>query len=97
MQAELPICVGLEGLVDKKVNTVVDPVPAGVQNKEDAHGVPPPRTHKPAHSAGDEFLNRFSRNASVVAMGVAKNLRRVGNQIKDRLDDILYPYRRRPK
>lgn len=97
MQAELPICVGLEVLVDKKVNTVVDPVPAGVQNKEDAHGVPPPRTHKPVHSAGDEFLNRFSRNASVVAMGVAKNLRRVGNQIKDRLDDILYPYRRRPK
>ncbi|KAH7850008.1 hypothetical protein Vadar_026471 [Vaccinium darrowii] len=97
MQAELPICVGLEVLVDKKVNTVVDPVPAGVQNKEDAHEGPPPRMHKPAHSAGDEFLNRFSRNASVVAMGVAKNLRRVGNQIKDRLDDILYPYRRRPK
>lgn len=97
MQAELPICVGLEVLVDKKVNTVVDPVPAGVQNKEDAHGVPPPQMHKPAHSAGDEFLYRFSRNASVVAMGVAKNLRRVGNQIKDRLDDILYPYRRRPK
>ncbi|XP_058187152.1 uncharacterized protein LOC131304068 [Rhododendron vialii] len=96
-QAELPICVGLEVLVDRKVNTAVDPVPAGVQNKEDAHGFQPPRTHKPTHSAGDEFLSRFSRNANVVAMGVAKNLRRVGNNIKDRLDDILYPHRRRPK
>lgn len=43
------------------------------------------------------ILCRFSRNANVVAMGVAKNLRRVGNNIKDRLDDILYPHRRRPK
>ncbi|KAI8537061.1 hypothetical protein RHMOL_Rhmol10G0305200 [Rhododendron molle] len=57
-QSELPICVGLEVLVDRKVNTAVDPVPAGVQNKEDAHGFQPPRTHKPTHSAGDEFLSR---------------------------------------
>ncbi|KAF7130815.1 hypothetical protein RHSIM_Rhsim10G0214300 [Rhododendron simsii] len=102
-QAELPICVGLEVLVDRKVNTAVDSVPAGVQNKEDAHGFQPPRTHKPTHSAGDEFLSRqaddllFSRNANVVAMGVAKNLRRVGSNIKDCIDDILYPHRRRPK
>ncbi|CAL5326444.1 unnamed protein product [Camellia sinensis] len=39
----------------------------------------------------------FSRNASVVATGVAKNLRRVSNHMKRRLDDILYPYRSRPK
>ena len=40
---------------------------------------------------------RFSRNASVVAMGVVKNLRKAGDRIKERVDDILYPYRRRPK
>ncbi|CAL5324312.1 unnamed protein product [Camellia sinensis] len=95
-QTELPVCVGLEVLVDRRVNTA-DPVPAHVHTKEDTRGFPQPRTHKPAHSVGDEFLGRFSRNATVVAMGVAKNLRRVGNQMKERLDDILYPYRRRPK
>ncbi|KAF5960953.1 hypothetical protein HYC85_002162 [Camellia sinensis] len=135
-QTELPVCVGLEVLVDRRVNTA-DPVPAHVHTKEAPRarrglnfgpdvgvvgflanalwvltllrgntlwwilsGFPQPRTHKPAHSVGDEFLGRqrrFSRNATVVAMGVAKNLRRVGNQMKERLDDILYPYRRRPK
>ncbi|KAL6993467.1 hypothetical protein U1Q18_011583 [Sarracenia purpurea var. burkii] len=95
-QAALPVCVGLEVLVDKRVNAP-DSVPTHVHKREDAQGFPQPRTHKPAHSLGDEFLSRFSRNASVVAMGVAKNLRRVGNHVKDRLDDILYPYRNRPK
>ncbi|XP_057492829.1 uncharacterized protein LOC130778297 isoform X1 [Actinidia eriantha] len=93
-QAELPVCIGLEVLVDRTANAV-DPAP--VHNKEDAHGFPQPRTHKPTHSVGDEFLSRFSRNARVVAMGVAKNLRKAGDRIKERLDDILYPYRRRPK
>ncbi|XP_059639464.1 uncharacterized protein LOC132281813 [Cornus florida] len=95
-QAELPVCVGIEVLVDKRAVTA-DSVPAHVHNREDARGTPRSRTQKPAHSVGDEFLNRFSRNASLVAMGVAKNMRKVGNQIKDTFDDILYPYRRRPK
>lgn len=43
------------------------------------------------------FNNRFTRNANIVASGVAKNVRKVGNQIKESVDDILYPYRRRPK
>ncbi|XP_057499539.1 uncharacterized protein LOC130783798 [Actinidia eriantha] len=95
-QAELPVCVGLEVLVDKKIKAA-EAVPAHVHNREDAHGFPQPRTHKPAHSVGDEFMSRFSRNASVVAMGVAKNVRKVGNHIKERIDDILYLYRSRPK
>lgn len=82
-----------------------------------------PRTEKPAHASGDDFLSRqayfcnslsiyvstsmsksnifqncrYTRNASLVASGVARNMRRVGNYIKESLDDILYPYRRRPK
>ncbi|GFY93938.1 hypothetical protein Acr_09g0003840 [Actinidia rufa] len=95
-QAELPVCVGLEILVDKKIKAA-DTVPAHVHNTEDARGLPQTRTHKPAHSVGDEFMSRFSRNASVVAMGVAKNVRKIGNHIKERIDDILYLYRSRPK
>ncbi|CAL5371276.1 unnamed protein product [Camellia sinensis] len=95
-QAELPVCVGLEVLYDKKVNAA-DSVPAHVHSREDARGFPQPRIQKPAYSVGDEFLSRFSRNASVVATGVAKNLHRVSNHMKRRLDDILYPYRSRPK
>uniref|UniRef100_A0A5B6ZY56 DUF8204 domain-containing protein n=1 Tax=Davidia involucrata TaxID=16924 RepID=A0A5B6ZY56_DAVIN len=95
-QTELPLCVGIKVLVDKRVSTA-DSIPAHVHNKEDGHGFPQPRTHKPTHSIGDEFLSRFSRNASLVAMGVAKNMCKVGNHIKATLDDILYPYRKRPK
>ncbi|CAL5326452.1 unnamed protein product [Camellia sinensis] len=118
-QAELPVCVGLEVLYDKKVNAA-DSVPAHVHSREvlvlhciskaldiagynfrrltsNARGFPQPRIQKPAYSVGDEFLSRFSRNASVVATGVAKNLHRVSNHMKRRLDDILYPYRSRPK
>ena len=40
---------------------------------------------------------RFTRNAGLVASGVARNMRKVGNYIKESVDDILYPYRRRPK
>ncbi|RRT53483.1 hypothetical protein B296_00044979 [Ensete ventricosum] len=54
-------------------------------------------------SAGMKWSNaglcecRFGRNAGVVASGVAKNLNKVGNYIKDNIDDIFYPYRKPPK
>ncbi|CAL5371308.1 unnamed protein product [Camellia sinensis] len=110
-QAELPVCVGLEVLYDKKVNAA-DSVPAHVHSREVLvlHCI-----SKALDIAGYNFrrltrmlvdflsleynnlLTPFSRNASVVATGVAKNLRRVSNHMKRRLDDILYPYRSRPK
>ncbi|XP_019224578.1 PREDICTED: uncharacterized protein LOC109206227 isoform X2 [Nicotiana attenuata] len=96
-QTELPVCVGLEVLVDKRpssADAAPAPAHAHAQKKEDGHGVPQPRSHKPTHAAGDEFLTRFTRNANLVAMGVAKNLRKVGNRIKESVDDIFY---RRPK
>lgn len=40
---------------------------------------------------------RFTRNANLVASGVAKNMRRVGNYVKEGVEDIMYPYRKRPK
>ncbi|KAK4417372.1 hypothetical protein Salat_2562800 [Sesamum alatum] len=97
-QTELPVCVGLEVLVDRRVNTSDSAsAPTHIHNKEDGHGLPQRRSPKPANPTGDEFFSRFTRNANLVANGVAKNIRKVGNQIKQSLDDILYPYRRRPK
>eukprot|EP00262_Sarcandra_glabra_P005563 TRINITY_DN17269_c0_g1_i1.p1 TRINITY_DN17269_c0_g1~~TRINITY_DN17269_c0_g1_i1.p1 ORF type:complete len:215 (-),score=40.81 TRINITY_DN17269_c0_g1_i1:490-1083(-) len=95
-QAELPFCFGIELVVDKRAATA-NHVPAHVHNKEEGHVISLPRTYKPPHSIGEEFLSRFTRNASLVASGVARNMQRVGNYIKDNVDDILYPYRRRPK
>ncbi|KAM3285761.1 hypothetical protein P3S67_024560 [Capsicum chacoense] len=96
-QTELPVCVGLEVLVDKRPSSA-DAAPghahAHARNREDGHGLPQPRSNKPANSGGDEFFTRFTRNANLVAMGVAKNLRKVGSRIKESVDDI---FDRRPK
>ncbi|XP_071707279.1 uncharacterized protein [Rutidosis leptorrhynchoides] len=96
-EKELPVCVGIEVLVDRKVSST-NSAPTHTYNK-DKHAAPQPRVTRPApaHSASDDFFTRFTRNANVVASGVAKNARKVGNQIKESVDDILYPYRRRPK
>lgn len=87
-RAELPVCVGVELLVDKRPADT-----AHAHNKEDDRGLPqrPPKT---THPIGEEFLTRFSRNAGLVASGVARNMRKVGNYVKESVDDILY---RRPK
>ena len=55
---------------------------------QDEHAAPQPRRYIPPNHA-TEFLNRFQRNAGLVASGVAKNLNRVGNYVKDLLNDIL--------
>nr|XP_043633801.1 3-phosphoinositide-dependent protein kinase B [Erigeron canadensis] len=94
-QKELPVCVGIEVLVDRKpTNAISAPTHA---HSKDNHAIPQPRVNKPTQSASDDFFSRFTRNANVVASGVAKNVRKVGNQIKDSVEDVLYPYRRRPK
>ncbi|XVE67055.1 hypothetical protein DITRI_Ditri08aG0129400 [Diplodiscus trichospermus] len=87
--AELPICVGLEVLLDRTAASTNH-----VPKNKDSHAFPQPQTHRSTQSTGDEFYNRFKRNAGLVASGVAKNLNKIGNRIKESLDDILY---RRPK
>ncbi|GMH06520.1 hypothetical protein Nepgr_008360 [Nepenthes gracilis] len=94
-RSELPVCVGLELLVDKRV-PAADHSPVDAQSREEDQGFPQPRPHKTPHPVGEEFLSRYTRNASLVASGVARNLIKVGNYIKNSVDDILYPYRRRP-
>ncbi|KAI3461958.1 hypothetical protein Pfo_018621 [Paulownia fortunei] len=96
-RTELPVCVGLEVLVDRRLNNADSTSAPMTHNREDGSGLPQRRSPKPTNSTGEEFLSRFTRNANLVANGVAKNIRRVGNQIKQSLDDVLYPYRRRPK
>lgn len=103
-KTQLPVCVGLELLVDRRVNAGnTTSAPAHVHGREGGQDLSQPqhqyqtRTQKPAHSAGDDFLSRYTRNASLVASGVSKNLRKVGNYVKESLNDIVYPYRRRPK
>ncbi|XP_049396671.1 uncharacterized protein LOC125860707 isoform X1 [Solanum stenotomum] len=93
VQTELPVCAGLEVLVDRKVSSA-EAAPGHARKREDGHGVSQPGSHKPTHSTGNEFLTRFTRNANLVALGVAKNLQKVGNRIKEGVDDIFY---RRPK
>ncbi|XP_022146105.1 uncharacterized protein LOC111015399 [Momordica charantia] len=96
-QAELPFCVGLEVLLDKRPAEHSHAHTHIHDKTEDSPAFPQPRNYKPSYSAGDEYLNRFKRNATLVASGVARNVNRVCNYIKESFDDILYPYRRRPK
>ncbi|MED6174047.1 hypothetical protein PIB30_065177, partial [Stylosanthes scabra] len=50
--------------------------------------------NKSPNAAAEEFLNRFQKNATLVAVGVVKDLNKVGNFVKETLVDIL---NRRPK
>ncbi|KAI4297679.1 hypothetical protein L6164_037560 [Bauhinia variegata] len=99
---KMPFCVGFEVVMDTGPSTwpFGQVPPAGARApkiEEGERAIPQTRTHKPPHPTGEEYLNRFTRNASLVASGVVKNLNKVGNYVKESLDDILYPYRRRPK
>ncbi|KAG4988333.1 hypothetical protein JHK85_031316 [Glycine max] len=102
--AKLPFCVGLEVVLEEKAsNSHAGHVPA-THKTEDEHAAPQPRRYIPPNHT-TEFLNRqvevfsmvkltlvvrmFQRNAGLVASGVAKNLNRVGNYVKDLLNDIL--------
>ncbi|XP_078445820.1 altered inheritance of mitochondria protein [Wolffia australiana] len=93
-KAELPFCVGIELLVDRRVSAP-DHTPVHASNRDDSIHQQQPQ--KSPHSIGEEFLSRFSRNAGLVASGVSRNLQRAAHYVKDNLDDILYPDRRRPK
>ncbi|RLN36057.1 uncharacterized protein C2845_PM03G04140 [Panicum miliaceum] len=50
----------------------------------------------PAHVSNDGWC-RFKRSAGLVASGVAKNLNKTANYIKENIQDIVYPDRRPPK
>ncbi|XP_011090423.1 uncharacterized protein LOC105171105 isoform X2 [Sesamum indicum] len=56
-QTELPVCVGLEVLVDRRVNASDS---THIHNKEDGNGLPQHRLPKPTNPTGDEFFSRIS-------------------------------------
>ncbi|PAN22386.1 hypothetical protein PAHAL_4G016200 [Panicum hallii] len=91
--AQLPVCVGVELLADRRAP--VNKAPS-YNKKEAPQPEPQPHRYKPGH-AGDDFLTKFQRNAGLVANGVAKNLNKVGTYIKDTMGDMMYPDRKRPK
>ncbi|RLM55243.1 hypothetical protein C2845_PM10G20740 [Panicum miliaceum] len=91
--AQLPVCVGVELLADRRAP--VNKAPS-YNKKEAPQPQPQPHRYKPGH-AGDDFLTKFQRNAGLVANGVAKNLNKVGTYIKDTMGDMMYPDRKRPK
>ncbi|XP_004515443.1 uncharacterized protein [Cicer arietinum] len=99
--SKFPICVaGLEMLINEKPPESPvdhDPAPAYKSEENEHTSTPQPQSSKPQHFKGENFFNRFIRNASIVASGVAKNLNRVGNYVKDTVDDTLNPERKRPK
>ncbi|KAE8783548.1 hypothetical protein D1007_42965 [Hordeum vulgare] len=91
--AELPICVGVELLTDRAPTKQAPAKQASAHIKKEAtqaHG------HKTALTQAD-FITKFQRNAGLVASGVVRNMNKVGTYVKDTVDDILYPYRKRPK
>nr|AFK33512.1 unknown [Lotus japonicus] len=72
--AKLPFCVGLEVVLEEKSATSpVGHVPAHPRKAEDHENPSPqPRRYKPPNATAEEFLNRFQRNATLVASGVVK-------------------------
>uniref|UniRef100_A0A1J3DH85 DUF8204 domain-containing protein n=1 Tax=Noccaea caerulescens TaxID=107243 RepID=A0A1J3DH85_NOCCA len=102
-KTQLPFCVvGFEMLADINASSSnTSPVPARVQNRNDSRELPQHQNQnqKPAPAPAPEngFVTRFNRNANLVASGVMKNLKRVGNYVKETLDESMDPYRKRPK
>ncbi|XP_065004370.1 uncharacterized protein LOC108952054 isoform X2 [Musa acuminata AAA Group] len=79
---------GSQILADRGTSTAGQ-IPANV-NKEDTTLHSQPHAHQPAQHSVDEFFSKkFRKNARVVASGVARNLNKVGNYIKENIDDIL--------
>ncbi|KAJ4776567.1 altered inheritance of mitochondria protein [Rhynchospora pubera] len=94
-QAELPFCVGVEVLLDRKPSS--QHVPAHSHKEEARSRTPEQQPKRPGLISGEDFVGKFWRNAGLVASGVAANLNKVGNYVKETVDDMLYPYRKRPK
>lgn len=97
----LPYCRGLELLVDsrlvEKQPSTAQQAPAHVSKDAATTRSHQEGQQRPAHLARQEFLGRFKRSAGLVASGVAKNLNKTANYIKENIQDIFYPDRRPPK
>ncbi|XP_012491590.1 uncharacterized protein LOC105803746 [Gossypium raimondii] len=94
---QLPHCRGLAYLQHlAPPNPNPASAPAHVHSKGD-HGVHQHQTRKSTYAVEDDFLNRFTRKANLIASRVARDMCRVGNNIKNNVEDILFSSRRPPK
>ncbi|PWA68255.1 coiled-coil domain-containing protein 90-like protein [Artemisia annua] len=87
-EKELPVCVGIEVLVDRKV-TNANSAPTHAHNK-DTHAVPQPRVSRPAQgqSAADDFFSRQVRRLE--GQGVpSKQAEAITSAITEVLNDSL--------
>lgn len=81
---ELPLCVGIEFLVDRR------PVNHSLHNSKeeaDAHMHNP--LARPGSTPSEDFTSRFCRSASIVATAVVNNVIRFATNAKATMDDIL--------
>ncbi|KAK4741111.1 hypothetical protein SAY87_024699 [Trapa incisa] len=58
-ESELPFCVGLEVLLDKRT-TPAPQVQEHARKNEDYHTFRPQHTHEPANAIADDYLNRHA-------------------------------------
>ncbi|TQD74755.1 hypothetical protein C1H46_039704 [Malus baccata] len=99
MDEPLGVCQGnaldLSSTANLQVSMVTDePVGACQGNALDLKNRSGVHSSTSPEMEGDR---KFTRNADLVASGVTKNIRKVGNYIKGSVDDFLYQYRGRPK
>lgn len=81
---ELPLCVGIEFLADRRP---VSHAPRGSKEEADAQMHNP--LARPGSSPGEDFTSRFCRSASVVATAVVNNVIRFAANAKASVDDML--------
>jgi len=97
----LPYCRGLELLVDSRLverkPSAAEQAPAHVTKDAATTRSHQQGQQRPANLSRQEFLERFKKSAGLVASGVAKNLNKTANYIKENIHDILYHDRRPPK
>ncbi|KAJ4774829.1 altered inheritance of mitochondria protein [Rhynchospora pubera] len=97
-QVDLPFCVGIEILADKRPNPSYAAAHANTKaNEPQSQPQPQPQPIRKRFNSPMEFLERFQKCSGLVASGVANNMVKVGSYVKESIDDILYPYRKRPK
>ncbi|CAN8254759.1 unnamed protein product [Cochlearia groenlandica] len=98
-KTQFPACIGLKLIADTTaISGNTSSAPARVQNRNDAPNSresPRHQNHKPTPATvtntENGFVTRFTRNANLVASGVMKNMKKVGNYVRETMDDALRP------
>ncbi|XP_024395639.1 uncharacterized protein [Physcomitrium patens] len=85
INGELPLCVGIEILADKRP---MNQLPQNTKHEGVDEHVRNPLV-RPGAAPGEDFTSRYCRSANKVAAAVATNIIRFTNGVKNTMDDIL--------